>query len=253
MGEKAGFGRHSPSVAVNDEEESKWSCDYCTFANWPSAVKCTMCAAPRPPTYPRDIYELSAFEKQEWSASNEAISTSCLFGSGSNAPSTAAGSGKWSCTACTYFNWPRALRCVQCRTPKPSFLKNNRRSPGLSPSANSAVISTQQASTSRETLSDDVSPPPDEVQVLGEKFHNLSCGSSTASRKWACRACTYENYPKATKCVICRTPKSDEAESTPSPVLSRSATPTDHPQGATGVLDCAAHLVSARETDGIRM
>jgi hypothetical protein len=30
-------------------DEDKWRCDYCTFDNWSSAVRCTMCRAATTP------------------------------------------------------------------------------------------------------------------------------------------------------------------------------------------------------------
>nr|5AF6_F Chain F, TRABID [Homo sapiens]5AF6_G Chain G, TRABID [Homo sapiens]5AF6_H Chain H, TRABID [Homo sapiens]5AF6_I Chain I, TRABID [Homo sapiens]5AF6_J Chain J, TRABID [Homo sapiens] len=30
------------------ERGIKWACEYCTYENWPSAIKCTMCRAQRP-------------------------------------------------------------------------------------------------------------------------------------------------------------------------------------------------------------
>lgn len=39
------------------ENEKKWSCEYCTYENYQSAVKCTMCRGPRP-FISEDIYSL---------------------------------------------------------------------------------------------------------------------------------------------------------------------------------------------------
>lgn len=30
------------------ESEKKWACEYCTYENYPSAIKCTMCRGARP-------------------------------------------------------------------------------------------------------------------------------------------------------------------------------------------------------------
>jgi ubiquitin thioesterase ZRANB1 len=30
------------------ERGIKWACKYCTYKNWPSAIKCTMCGAQKP-------------------------------------------------------------------------------------------------------------------------------------------------------------------------------------------------------------
>ena len=75
----------------------KWECEYCTYQNWPSAGKCTMCRAARPvrliaPDVPRqDIYQLGS---------------SCPI-STSPPPDTDMSTGKWSCAMCSYYNYPR--------------------------------------------------------------------------------------------------------------------------------------------------
>ena len=35
---------------VCDEEggKKKWMCEYCTYSNWPSSMKCTMCRGNKP-------------------------------------------------------------------------------------------------------------------------------------------------------------------------------------------------------------
>lgn len=32
----------------NDDETEKWSCEYCTYENFPSSLKCTMCMGQKP-------------------------------------------------------------------------------------------------------------------------------------------------------------------------------------------------------------
>ena len=39
------------------ETESKWTCEYCTYENWPSSLKCTMCRGAKP-LLGEDIYRL---------------------------------------------------------------------------------------------------------------------------------------------------------------------------------------------------
>ena len=97
----------------------KWSCEYCTYENWPKAGKCTLCRQPRPQqvitseTLPveNDIYKIAP--------------AGC--GSGSPSPTSedyarpiaSDPSSKWACQICTYLNWPRAIKCTQCLTPRP--------------------------------------------------------------------------------------------------------------------------------------
>jgi len=43
------------------------------------------------------------------------------------------------------------------------------------------------------------------VDSWDESSSRASCGSS--SKKWVCKACTYENWPRASRCAICCHPK----------------------------------------------
>lgn len=38
-------------------KEPKWACEYCTYENFPSSLKCTMCRGPKP-FVSEDIYRL---------------------------------------------------------------------------------------------------------------------------------------------------------------------------------------------------
>ncbi|KAK2712747.1 hypothetical protein QYM36_011443 [Artemia franciscana] len=84
---------------------TKWKCDYCTFLNWPSSQKCTMCRALRPL---RLISPTSS--KLDIATESKICSTQDSADKGDD--------NKWSCGACTYLNWPRSLRCTQCQSPR---------------------------------------------------------------------------------------------------------------------------------------
>lgn len=43
--------------AMSSAKEPKWACEYCTYENYPSSVKCTMCRGPKP-FISEDIYKL---------------------------------------------------------------------------------------------------------------------------------------------------------------------------------------------------
>ncbi|KAL1432184.1 hypothetical protein MTO96_013518 [Rhipicephalus appendiculatus] len=91
---------------------------------------------------------------------------------------------KWTCPHCTYENWPKALRCVICQNPRPTLIEE------------------EASSEERDIykISPLVSPDP------ANPYQKWSCAahSSTDQRcKWTCHACTYENWPKSRKCVMC--------------------------------------------------
>ncbi|RZF43517.1 hypothetical protein LSTR_LSTR013041 [Laodelphax striatellus] len=132
----------------DDSSVQKWTCEYCTFANFPSALKCTMCRGAKP-LLNENIFRLrdesqppasSGCSAYEWpSADDECRSADLLHEdlkplrivdasstptpptdvNESSASSTALRVDKWSCTVCTYENWPKATRCVMCASPPP--------------------------------------------------------------------------------------------------------------------------------------
>ncbi|VEL19198.1 unnamed protein product [Protopolystoma xenopodis] len=72
--------------------------------------------------------------------------------------------GMWICPQCTYRNWPKARKCVQCLCASPFPLETE--------------------------------PPP-------SKRHHLPVHPSSMIDKWPCTVCTYENWPKTRKCIMC--------------------------------------------------
>lgn len=228
--------------------QKKWCCEYCTYLNWSSTLKCTMCRATRPVRViatddtgnigRQDIYQL---------------------GSTSPPPDICGGDlqGKWGCHMCSYHNYPRSLRCTQCLTPRkrvsPSISSRHspsspRSSPHLTPppfpppkstnrtnsirsitdqlqplhiSVNATPLSHHGTTVSPESSKDfynernrkdasardkrDTNPPPTQTSPS----NRISLGSTTPSggrgtpTKWQCLVCTYENWPKSVKCVLC--------------------------------------------------
>lgn len=48
-------GESISAKSENDDETEKWSCEYCTYENFPSSLKCTMCMGQKP-LLNEDIY-----------------------------------------------------------------------------------------------------------------------------------------------------------------------------------------------------
>ncbi|CAN7990461.1 unnamed protein product, partial [Ixodes hexagonus] len=187
----------------------KWSCQHCTYENWPKALRCTICQKPRPTlieeeasTEERDIYkvpphilllrsssslfggrdELKTRDKDKTklgdNTKNEPKSTSLCHSlvafSIFSAPNPY---HKWACSKCTYLNWPQSIKCTQCLNPRgPS--QGTWNSPGV---PSSPPAPSPQATTSAETAH----------------------GSSDLRSKWTCHACTYENWPNDETKVQC--------------------------------------------------
>ncbi|XP_011292702.1 ubiquitin thioesterase trabid isoform X1 [Musca domestica] len=114
-------------------KKQKWTCDYCTYENFPSAIKCTMCKGVKPMVN-EDIFRLSPPQTsyvgnaEAHGAVAEVIDSqplgliACSRQDTQNVTDDVVTSTdadcKWSCKMCTYKNWPRSIRCVQCYTKK---------------------------------------------------------------------------------------------------------------------------------------
>ncbi|KAL7727379.1 hypothetical protein ACLKA6_003037 [Drosophila palustris] len=124
------------------DKAQKWKCEICTYENYPSSLKCTMCQASKP-LLNEDIFRLSPaqttppiihdnYSAEEAAAGLPVEPTSTCFAQQQAQQqlqppqpqpqqqqprqSNVADSQKWACKVCTYLNWPRSLRCVQCCT-----------------------------------------------------------------------------------------------------------------------------------------
>lgn len=93
--------------------ETKWICEYCTYENWPSSVKCTMCRGAKP-LLAEDIYRLRDPSPQRCESSVASGPVQASHNYSQNVPSA----GKWSCETCTYLNYQNTPRCTQCGTRK---------------------------------------------------------------------------------------------------------------------------------------
>lgn len=197
-------------------DTKKWVCDYCTYENWPSATKCTLCRGPKPPQLiaeeaPRqenDIYSLQPLVSSE---SGNGLQN--LINNDANNPFN-----KWSCNGCTFMNWPRATKCAQCLVPRKRSSSTSVGSPHeqLQPlhiNINSDAISLLESRNN--------SPRSPEAAKEAKDAQNDRCRIySMCQQKWTCSTCTYENWPKSQKCVLCLTPKNKSAENLVSPSIS---------------------------------
>jgi ubiquitin thioesterase ZRANB1 len=107
------------SETSNEGNAQKWPCEYCTYENYPSAIKCTMCRALKlnqiiDPTN-NQVYSNTAVH-------NKLSKLSLLQGPGvicqlhvDSDETNASVDGKfWSCSECTYLNEWKLHQCSQC-------------------------------------------------------------------------------------------------------------------------------------------
>ena len=185
---------------------------------------------------------------------------------------------KWSCSTCTYLNWPKSMKCVQCYTPKPDLSQeinnNNNNTNNNSSSENNSVSNGDINNKSNETNtillknqhinhpnspisnrslcnspctvpkielkqstsnSDNINTTPEITTTVNNNNSTSTTADSSTSKKWPCSVCTYQNWPKSQRCVMCHLPRytnnnnnnNSNNSSSPNPVLNNnSTTPT---------------------------
>lgn len=213
----------------DDSAQKKWRCDYCTYDNWPTSAKCTMCRAPAVLIQGQDIYSLDRRERPP-SPQNQNIfgldSSSVRGPALKTLKSPEAETLKWSCTVCTYYNFARAVRCTQCATPRkkmsPAVSRNSPGSPRSSPLPPSPTpvtqpsISNANRTNAIRSLAEQLQPLHISVSAGHTGITPLAASSRTTTTtttsaakvtKWTCAACTYENWPRSPQCVVCRVKK----------------------------------------------
>lgn len=179
-------------------EEAKWDCIRCTYKNFPASRKCVLCQGPRPmqvisdrENSEQDIYKVAELEARQkentGSQSNKSLETN---------------SSEWSCKHCTFLNCAGSKKCLQCRMP----IDQKVMSPADPlPERAKPLSITFPAVTPGETSSSGsirlLSPNSGAIEIDRSSSINVSA----CMLKWSCTACTYENFPKAKLCVMCRT------------------------------------------------
>lgn len=190
-----------------EEAESKWTCEYCTYENWPSSLKCTMCRGAKP-LLGEDIYRLRNTSPQR-SGSNVAsgpvshISPTDPYNlTSQNYSHNVPAGGMWSCGVCTYLNYQNASRCVQCSNKKPGG--HNQSIHSIASNLHEHLAPLRLGDTPSNLGSNSQVNPP-AINLHPERYYNVQ--TNAHPEKWSCLVCTYENWPKATKCVMCFHPK----------------------------------------------
>lgn len=163
------------------ESEKKWICEYCTYENYPSSLKCTMCRGPKP-FVNEDIYRLHGDK-----ISNDEKFSSTIGSAAGPLDNNKSKCTKWPTESCTYLNSSNV--CIHCgSTP----ISANTLHEHIQP------LRISQHSDLAQSLSQSRNSPP-------ASLTNLENSRRTSQTKWMCPTCTYENWPKSTKCAMCGT------------------------------------------------
>jgi len=150
---------------MNQDETHKWSCTTCSYANWPLARKCTLCLTPKE----------SVIDVEKGKVKAEIIQPP---------------SNKWTCKNCTYDNWPVTKRCTMCQVSKDDTI--------ITAPNESEQTSDGACGASTKTTASGI------VRNSRRSRKNRSTCNEPAD-KWVCSKCTYVNFPKTKKCVMCQT------------------------------------------------
>lgn len=166
-----------------NEQNIKWSCDYCTYLNWPTAVRCVMCRASKQGnSTPEIINERGQIDGElSRSSSDEII---CPDDGAHHQPSKKKSvfDSKWVCVSCTYNNPVKNETCVMCFAKKPDTVNQR----NLENSDGNFI--------SESNLRND-------SNIEKKSKSLLKCN------KWTCSNCTFDNWPKSFKCALCQTSK----------------------------------------------
>ena len=228
---------------------SKWTCPTCTFNNWPSSVKCVLCGCSRPnevtPQWPVGKYHSpsTAWSKITQGCVGEATKT---YSPEINYRNTISSEGqthsnshhkgtkcktkaKWICGSCTYSNWTNAHQCTMCGAPKGKVVRGDpstggNKNPNRSFSMSESILdyASNKGAVGGACLQDD-----HESQVRPAKLKKETKNvKSNFDKKWKCQQCTYENFYRSSRCIMCQSPR----RRTPSPISSCVAVGKDtHP------------------------
>ncbi|XP_021371866.1 ubiquitin thioesterase ZRANB1-like [Mizuhopecten yessoensis] len=188
-------------------EKEKWACEYCTYENYPVTTRCTLCHAHRPPSFitdrhneEQDIYKMAATMGQNKEGSSSNLSSG---------PSSASfdPTKKWACTSCTFLNWPKTTKCSQCLTSRSRMPVSGSLSPAIeqSPPITLSGANTESLRARRKTTQNKEFPssPKAAKAINTNDINNKTLATCNAKVKWTCKTCTYENWPKTARCVMC--------------------------------------------------
>ena len=189
--EGGGRGRVKGEQSSSTGAQSKWVCSTCTYGNWPNSKHCTMCNA------------LKGRYKPTLLGAGKDSSGRVVSGGGGGGASVGIGE--------SILDYAPSLGAVGGGAH--IHLQDDVRLPSQQ----------QQQHQQQQQVRDSPSNRPAKSKT-GKK----SSAENRAQKKWKCAKCTFENWARAGKCVICQTSKNK----TPSPPISDSESSQSSPNPA---------------------
>ena len=177
---------------------NKWNCPACTYLNWSSSLKCSLCGSPRS----AEVVPRATIAKIKSYTQNSLCSSKSLEKGSSPVESRSSAGDKWICSVCTFSNMAKASVCSMCQSLRVTSDDNGH---GLQ-SYRSPIILDFVTSANNNTGSGGgavggVSVDPIDVNV--KKHQKQRHSSENKSKRWKCANCTYENYQKSFRCSMC--------------------------------------------------
>lgn len=203
---------------------TKWPCPTCTYNNWLTSSKCTLCSSPRPnevspqwsssrkhsPSSTPTSHggELSNAHSPEINYKNCSSSSDTVSHHKASKCKTKA---KWACTTCTYTNWANAHQCVMCGAQKSKLKVESSGGTNRSYPISESILeyASSKGAVGGACVQEERIVPQVKPSRVKKESKN---GKSNVDKKWKCQQCTFDNYSKSVKCVMCHTRR------TPSPV-----------------------------------
>ncbi|CRK95779.1 CLUMA_CG009236, isoform A [Clunio marinus] len=154
----------------NDEKQSKWMCDQCTYLNYNKSIRCVMCSYPKSAV---EIFSLSPTPQTAITPLVETISESPM-------------------------NSDESQRKL-CNSPRNNTKRDTITTASLVEEVKKLEIRTSDPDLSSKCKAS--SPLASSSNLTKDPEHN----NRKSEVKWQCMACTYENYPRSIKCSMCAT------------------------------------------------
>lgn len=206
----------SPLMAQlqNEVDHAKWSCQVCTFLNWPRSIRCTQCMSPRRRVSPV-VSRNSPMSPRQLGSGGIPPVTACALSSPTSPPLSIHSSEQIPLQICiNNFSNKHLKNQISSPCVSPPIAPQN-----SAPSFSTAPLTTHMESMkittsevnnerNRNIISQDkksgygeISPTP---SLSASAQTTPSCGAASTS-KWSCCECTYENWPRTQRCVLCGT------------------------------------------------
>lgn len=191
------FSAPSEAVVTTDQVIKKWSCLNCTYLNFPKSKKCVQCQIPRgrratgddeKPSDPDRCLVVDTSAEKSATTAVPALNVEKLPAVGGNQPRSQQSSGHASPVGSVSVSRSGSGRALR--------KGSSPRSPA-SPACGSGVVAMRPASATVSPVAGSSSGSEQPQQTLDSKL------IAKKLQKWTCAKCTYENWPKAQRCVMC--------------------------------------------------